>query len=86
MLKRIVNFGNKIYFEYLKNQFNQFATYDQFSKKLISSINLISSKLTNLLFMKYIVVVVVLIFCSWVKSSRATLFVLSASTCHQQVL
>ena len=33
-----------------------------------------------------ILVVVVLIFCSCVESSRATLFVLTASTCHQQVL
>ena len=35
---------------------------------------------------KGLLLVVVLIFYSWVKSSRATLFVLSASTCHQQVL
>ena len=35
---------------------------------------------------KGLLLVVVLIFYSWVKSSRATLFVLSASICHQQVL
>ena len=37
------------------------------------------------LFNSVVVVVVVVIFCSWIKSCRATLIVLSASTCHQQV-
>ena len=32
------------------------------------------------------VLVLVLIFCSWVNTSRATVFVLLASTLHQEVL
>ena len=43
-------------------------------------------KISSQVFYWFLVVVVVLIFCSWVKSCRATLFVLSASSCHQQLL
>ena len=44
------------------------------------------SFLIRFLLVVVVIVVVVIVICSWVKSNRAALFVLSASTCHRSSL